>query len=173
MCLIILIKYYHKYKKEMKELGKTKEEVENLKNSFAGMIDSVNQSNDTVTRLLANYDTAIGHLNGTLKTQKNIETTISNQRQETQDDISKLTDTVNNLVSSFGNIGSVSQDVAQAQLDMKAAVLETTKGVESQVDALKIAMQQAVNTANATDAAKMIANQRKLNEQLETYKKNL
>jgi len=157
--------------KEMKELGKTKEEVENLKNSFAGMIDSVNQSNDTVTRLLANYDTAIGHLNGTLKTQKNIETTISNQRQETQDDISKLTDTVNNLVSSFGNIGSVSQDVAQAQLDMKAAVLETTKGVESQVDALKIAMQQAVNTANATDAAKMIANQRKLNEQLETYKK--
>jgi len=156
---------------QMKELGKTKGDVENLKNSFVGMIDSVNQSNDTVTRLLSNYDNAMVHLNGTLQSQQNIETTISNQRQETQEDISKLTNTVNNLVSSFGNIGSVSQDVAQAQLDMKAAVLETTKGVESQVDALKIAMQQAVNTTNATDAAGMIAKQREMNKQLETLKK--
>ena len=155
---------------QLKELGKTKEEVNQLRDSFAGMVDAVSQSNDTVNSLLTAYDGAINHLNGTLQTQQNIETTISNQRQETQEDIRKLTDTVNNLVSSFGNIGSVSQDVAQAQLDMKAAVLETTRGVESQVDALKIAMQQAVNTANATDAAGMIARQREMNKELETLK---
>lgn len=160
-----------KMREQLEELANTKKDVENLKKSFVGMVEAVSQSNDTVNSLLGAYDGAINQLTGTLRAQQNIETTISNQRQETQEDISKLTDTVNNLVSSFGNIGSVSQDVAQAQLDMKAAVLETTKGVESQVDALKIAMQQAVNTANATDAAGMIAKQREMNKQLETLKK--
>ena len=65
------------------------------------------------------------------------------------------------LVSSFGNVNAATQSFETAQRNMESVVQSTTVGIETQIDALKIAMQQAVNTANSTDAAGMLESQRK------------
>tara|TARA_R100001510_G_scaffold40424_2_gene36785 strand:+ start:508 stop:2703 length:2196 start_codon:yes stop_codon:yes gene_type:complete len=165
--VIILAEGLDKLNRRVKD---TETQIRSLSSEMTQLMAVSTQMLNQTTGLFETFSKSMNLMNKTMDEQNAIASSMERQRLAQQKDMISLTDKVEGLATAFSNTTDISQKFERIQKTMTTQLSNANRKLTQSLNDVNLAIQQQVNTANSSDAAKVLEGQRERAEQLENLK---